>query len=105
MKDLNIFILFSWLSIKYFHLIKKKDGLTHTTDLYACIIDLFAQAENIINKMLMKPDKILWASILVAIEFMDTLNWRSVQQKDYLIRKAMGDKGMVKKPGLSWIEM
>jgi pentatricopeptide repeat protein len=56
--------------IEYFHSIKEKHGLTHTADHYACIIDLlaragrFGEAESIINKMPMKPDKYLWASLL-----------------------------------------
>lgn len=56
--------------IEYFHSINEKHELTHTTDHYACIIDLlaragrFAEAEDIINKMPMKPDKFLWASLL-----------------------------------------
>ncbi|KAE8704809.1 Pentatricopeptide repeat-containing protein [Hibiscus syriacus] len=125
--------------LEYFHSIKDIHGLTHTADHYACIIDLLArsgrfwEAENIINKMPMKPDKFLWASLLGGCRIHGNLElaeksakalfeiepenpatyvtmaniyatagrWEEVSN----IRKLMDDKGVVKKPGLSWIEV
>ncbi|XP_023920574.2 pentatricopeptide repeat-containing protein At4g37170 [Quercus suber] len=125
--------------LEYFHSIKEKHGLKHTTDHYACIIDLlaragrFGEAENIIDKMPMKPDKFLWASLLGGCRIHRNLElakraaealfeiepenpatyvtlaniyatagmWGEVAK----VRKAMDDKGVVKKPGLSWIEI
>ncbi|KAG6725003.1 hypothetical protein I3842_02G011900 [Carya illinoinensis] len=126
--------------IEYFHSIKEKHGLTHTADHYACIIDLlaragrFVEAEDIINKMPMKPDKFLWASLLGGCRIHRNLKlakraaeailfeiepenpatyvtlaniyatagmWSEVAK----VRKAMDDKRVVKKPGLSWIEI
>ncbi|XP_042478648.1 pentatricopeptide repeat-containing protein At4g37170-like [Macadamia integrifolia] len=55
---------------EYFRSIKEKHALTYTTDHYACMVDLlgrsgrFEEAEEIIDKMPMKPDKFLWASLL-----------------------------------------
>ncbi|XP_073152918.1 pentatricopeptide repeat-containing protein At4g37170-like [Henckelia pumila] len=54
--------------LKYFYSIEEQHGLSHTADHYACVIDLlsrserFTEAEDIIKKMRMKPDKFLWAS-------------------------------------------
>ncbi|XP_022739596.1 pentatricopeptide repeat-containing protein At4g37170 isoform X2 [Durio zibethinus] len=125
--------------LEYFHSIKDSHGLTHTADHYACIIDLLArsgrfhEAENIINKMPMKPDKFLWASLLggcrihgnielaekaaqalfeiepenpatyvtMANIYATAGRWDEVAK----IRRSMDDRGVVKKPGLSWIEV
>ncbi|XVE82737.1 hypothetical protein DITRI_Ditri16bG0030100 [Diplodiscus trichospermus] len=125
--------------LEYFHSIEDIHGLTHTADHHACIIDLlaragrFQEAENIINKMPMKPDKFLWASLLGGCRIHGSLElaeraaealfeiepenpatyvtmaniyatagrWDEVAK----IRKSMGDRGVVKKPGLSWIEV
>ncbi|XWS41958.1 hypothetical protein CRYUN_Cryun17cG0127000 [Craigia yunnanensis] len=125
--------------LEYFYSIKDRHGLTHTADHYACIIDLLArsgrlqEAENIINKMPMKPDKFLWASFLGGCRIHGNLElaeraaealfeiepenpatyvtmaniyatagrWDEVAK----IRKSMDDRGVVKKPGLSWIEI
>ncbi|KAJ9170747.1 hypothetical protein P3X46_018830 [Hevea brasiliensis] len=125
--------------LQYFHSINKEHGLTHTADHYACIIDLlarsgrFEEAENIIDKMPMQPDKFLWASLLGGCRIHKNLKlakraaealfeiepenpatyvtmaniyatagmWSEVAK----IRKTMDDRGVVKKPGLSWIEI
>ncbi|XP_062210486.1 pentatricopeptide repeat-containing protein At4g37170 [Phragmites australis] len=56
--------------LKIFHLIKDEYGIEHTADHYACVIDLlsrsgqFEPAEEMINKMSVKPNKFLWASLL-----------------------------------------
>ncbi|TXG59498.1 hypothetical protein EZV62_014071 [Acer yangbiense] len=125
--------------LEYFCSIKEKHGLTHTADHYACIVDLlarsgrFEEAESIISKMPMKPDKFLWASLLggcrihgnlelakqaaealfeiepenpatyitMANIYATACRWSDVAK----IRKKMNDTGVVKKPGLSWIEI
>ncbi|TXG59509.1 hypothetical protein EZV62_014082 [Acer yangbiense] len=125
--------------LEYFHSVKEKHGLTHTADHYACIVDLlarsgrFEEAEGIISKMPMKPDKFLWASLLggcrihgnlelakqaaealfgiepenpatyitMANIYATASRWSDVAK----IRKKMDDRGVVKKPGLSWIEI
>ncbi|KAL5819529.1 hypothetical protein ACOSQ4_023371 [Xanthoceras sorbifolium] len=125
--------------LEYFYSIKEKHGLTHTADHYACIVDLlarsgrFEEAEGIISKMPMKPDKFLWASLLGGCRIHGNLElakqaaealfeiepenpatyitmaniyaiagmWSDVAK----IRKIMNDRGVVKKPGLSWIEV
>ncbi|CAK9151110.1 unnamed protein product [Ilex paraguariensis] len=125
--------------LEYFYSIKEKFGLSHTADHYACVIDLlsrsgrFKEAEDIINKMSMKPDKFLWASLLggcriygnidlakraaealfemepenaatyvtLANIYANAGRWGEVSK----IRKIMDDRGVVKKAGLSWIEI
>ncbi|GLU13608.1 hypothetical protein SLE2022_302350 [Rubroshorea leprosula] len=127
------------VGLRYFHSIKEKHGLTYTADHYACIIDLlsrsgqFEEAENIIRKMPMKPDKFLWASLLGGCRIHGNLElaekaagalfeiepenpatyvtmaniyatagrWDEVAK----IRKKMVGRRVVKKPGLSWIEI
>lgn len=125
--------------LEYFHSIKEKHGLSHTADHYACIIDLlaragrFTEAESLINKMPMKPDKFLWASLLGGCRIHGNLELAERAAKSLFeiepenpatyitlgniyatagkwaeeakIRKAMDNRGIVKKPGLSWIEI
>ncbi|CAN6290107.1 unnamed protein product [Urochloa humidicola] len=56
--------------LEVFHSIKDEYGIEHTADHYACVIDLlsrsgqFERAEEMINKMSVKPNKFLWASLL-----------------------------------------
>ncbi|XP_058190731.1 pentatricopeptide repeat-containing protein At4g37170-like [Rhododendron vialii] len=125
--------------LEYFHSIECKHGLKHSTDHYACVIDLlsrsgrFKEAEDMIDQMPMKPDKFLWASLLGGCRIHGNLalakraaealfelepenaatyvtlanisattgKWGEVAK----IRKTMDDKEVVKKPGLSWIEI
>ncbi|GAV88472.1 PPR domain-containing protein/PPR_2 domain-containing protein/PPR_3 domain-containing protein/DYW_deaminase domain-containing protein [Cephalotus follicularis] len=125
--------------LEYFHSLKEKYGLTHSSDHYACIIDLlarsgrFEEAEGIINKMSIKPDRFLWASLLGGCRIHGNLElakraadalfqiepenpatyitmaniyatagmWKEVAE----VRKVMDDRGLVKKPGLSWTEV
>ncbi|XP_021751958.1 pentatricopeptide repeat-containing protein At4g37170-like [Chenopodium quinoa] len=125
--------------IEYFHSIKDRHGLTPIVEHYSCLIDLlsragrFKEAEEYINKMPMKPDKFLWASLLggcrihknvelaeqaaKALFEMEPENaatyatlaniyatagrWEEVEK----VRKMMDNRGVVKKPGLSWVEV
>ncbi|XP_078447892.1 pentatricopeptide repeat (PPR) superfamily protein [Wolffia australiana] len=56
--------------LEIFFSIEEEHGLAHTSDHYACVVDLlsragrFDKAEEIIGQMKMKPDKFLWASLL-----------------------------------------
>ncbi|KAG5540747.1 hypothetical protein RHGRI_020850 [Rhododendron griersonianum] len=76
--------------LEYFHSIECKHGLKHSTDHYACLIDLlsrsrrFKEAEDMIDQMPMKPDKFLWASLLGGCKFMETLHWLNELQKHCL---------------------
>ncbi|XP_006339636.1 pentatricopeptide repeat-containing protein At4g37170-like [Solanum tuberosum] len=125
--------------LEYFYSIKDKHCLTHTSDHYACVIDLlsrfgrFKEAEEIISQMPMKPDKFLWASLLggcrvhgnvelakraaealfeiepenaatyvtIANVYATAGKWTEVAK----IRQVMEEKGVVKKPGISWINL
>ncbi|XP_038722717.1 pentatricopeptide repeat-containing protein At4g37170 [Tripterygium wilfordii] len=125
--------------LQYFHSIKEKHGLAQTTDHYACIIDLlarsgrFVEAEDMISRMPLKPDRFLWASLLggcrihgnveLAKQAADALfeiepenpatyvtmaniyatagRWDEVAK----IRRVMDERGVVKKPGVSWTEI
>ncbi|KAL6587639.1 Pentatricopeptide repeat-containing protein [Orobanche minor] len=125
--------------LEYFYSIKEKYGLSHTPDHYACMVDLlsragrFKEAEDIIDKMPIKPDKFLWSSLLGgcrihgnyklaeraaealfniepenAATYVTLANiyatlgkWSQVAK----IRKLMDEKGVVKKPGMSWINV
>ncbi|KAF7840397.1 pentatricopeptide repeat-containing protein [Senna tora] len=125
--------------LEYFHSIKEKHGLMHTSDHYACVIDLlarsgrFKEAEDIIDKMLIKPSKFLWASLLGGCRIHGNLELAERAAKalfeiepenpaTYItlaniyatagmwgevarIRKAMDNSGIVKEPGKSWIEI
>ncbi|KAF8410581.1 hypothetical protein HHK36_003113 [Tetracentron sinense] len=124
--------------LEYFRSIEEH-GLTHTADHYACLVDLlgrsgrFEEAEEIIDKMPMKPDKFLWASLLGGCRIHGNLRlakraaealleiepenaatyvtlaniyatagmWDEVEK----IRKTMDERGVVKNPGSSWIEV
>ncbi|XP_058071580.1 pentatricopeptide repeat-containing protein At4g37170 [Magnolia sinica] len=125
--------------LEIFKSISEDHGLAYTADHYACIVDLlgrcgrFEEAEEIINKMPMKPDKFLWASLLGGCRIHGNLRlakraaealfviepenaatyvtlaniyaaagrWDEVAR----IRKMMDDRGVIKKPGSSWIEV
>ncbi|XP_075498650.1 pentatricopeptide repeat-containing protein At4g37170-like [Primulina tabacum] len=125
--------------LDYFYSIEEKHGLSHTVDHYACVIDLlsrsgrFKEAEDIIKKMPMKPDKFLWASLLggcrihgnyeLAEKVAEALfeiepenaatyvtlaniyatagKWSEVAK----VRKLMDERQVVKKPGISWIDV
>ena len=125
--------------LEYFHSIKEKHGLMHTAGHYACIIDLLARsgqfkgAEDIIDKMPIKPDKFLWASLLGGCRIHGNLQLAEraanalfeiepenpatyvtlaniyanagLWAKEAKVRKAMENRGIVKKPGKSWIEI
>ncbi|GJR48966.1 pentatricopeptide repeat-containing protein [Tanacetum coccineum] len=118
---------------------RNTDGLAYTVDHYACVVDLlsrsgrFSEAEDIINKMPMKPDKFLWASVLAGCRIHGNLDLakRAAQAlfeiepenaATYVtlsniyaaagkwgevakVRNMMDVNRVVKKPGRSWTEI
>ncbi|ERM94696.1 hypothetical protein AMTRI_Chr03g49900 [Amborella trichopoda] len=124
--------------LEIFVSIKGKHGLEHTSEHYACIVDLlskagrFREAMAIVDTMPMKHNKFLWASLLGACRthgnlelarkaaealfeiepengatyvtlgniYADAGMWEEVER----VRRLMEDRGIVKKPGSSWIE-
>ncbi|THU64303.1 hypothetical protein C4D60_Mb01t25030 [Musa balbisiana] len=125
--------------LEIFHSIKDEHGMEHTADHYACVVDLlsragrFEEAEEIMDKMPMKPDKFLWASLLGgcrihknvklgeqaaealfdiepenAATYVTLANiYASAGLWDEVekVRKTMDRRRVVKKPGSSWIEV
>ncbi|KAL7614474.1 hypothetical protein Lser_V15G07526 [Lactuca serriola] len=125
--------------VEYFNSIKQKHGLDYTIDHYACVVDLlsrsgrFIEAEEIIKKMPMKPDKFLWGSVLAGCRIHGNLDLAKQAAKvlfkiepenaaTYVtlsniyaaagkwgevadIRKMMDVNRVVKKPGRSWTEI
>ncbi|KAL4577395.1 hypothetical protein LXL04_013504 [Taraxacum kok-saghyz] len=125
--------------VEYFTSIKSKHGLDYTLDHYACVVDLlsrngkFLEAEEIIKKMPMKPDKYLWASVLAGCRIHGNLELGEKAAKELFIiepenaatyvtlsniyaaagkwgevaqvRKMMDVNRVVKKPGRSWTEI
>ncbi|WOK93184.1 pentatricopeptide repeat-containing protein [Canna indica] len=125
--------------LKIFHSIKDDYGIEHTADHYACVVDLLSragcleEAEEIMSKMPMKPDKFLWASLLGGCRIHKNLRlgkqaaealfeiepenaatyvtlaniYASAGLWDEVekIRKTMDRRRVVKKPGSSWVEV
>ncbi|KAI3845508.1 hypothetical protein MKW92_033144 [Papaver armeniacum] len=123
--------------IEYFNSISEKHGLSHIVDHYACLVDLLGrsgrldEAEEIVDKMPMKPSKYIWASLLGNCRNYGNLRLakRSAEALSKLepenpatyvtlaniyadagmwnevamIRKTMRDQCVVKEPGSSWI--
>jgi pentatricopeptide repeat protein len=124
--------------LEVFHSIKDEYGIEHTADHYACVIDLlsrsgqFELAEQMINKMSVKPNKFLWASLLGGCRIHKNIRlarwaaealfeiepenpatyvtlaniYASVGLFDEVenVRQIMGSKGIAKIPASSWIE-
>lgn len=124
--------------LELFHSIKNEYGIEHTADHYACVIDLlsrsgqFERAEEMINKMSVKPNKFLWASLLSGCRIHKNVRlarwaaealfeiepenpatyvtlaniYASVGLFDEVesVRRIMESKGITKVPASSWIE-
>ncbi|PKA53904.1 Pentatricopeptide repeat-containing protein [Apostasia shenzhenica] len=66
--------------LEFFHSIKEKFGLDHTSDHYNCVVDLLSRAgrfeeiEEMIGGMPFKPDKFLWSSLLGGCRIHRNLN-------------------------------
>ncbi|URD72584.1 PPR repeat [Musa troglodytarum] len=104
--------------LEIFHSIKDEHGMEHTADHYACVVDLlsragrFEEAEEIMDKMLMKPDKFLWASLLGGCRIHKNVRLGEQAAEALFeiepvekVRKTMDRRRVVKKPGSSWIEV
>ncbi|XP_026390505.1 pentatricopeptide repeat-containing protein At4g37170-like [Papaver somniferum] len=123
--------------LEYFNSISEKHGLSHIVDHYACLVDLLGrsgcldEAEEIVDKMPMKPSKYIWASLLGNCRNYGNLRLakRSAEALSKLepenpatyvtlaniyadagmwnevemIRKTMRDQRVVKEPSSSWI--
>ncbi|OAY75655.1 Pentatricopeptide repeat-containing protein [Ananas comosus] len=122
-----------------FHSIKEEYGVEYTSDHYSCMIDLlsrsgrFKEAEELIDKMPMKPNKFLWASLLggcrihknirlakraaealfqiepenaaTYVTLANIYGSAGLWDEVEKIRKKMDNIGVVKTPGSSWIEI
>ncbi|XP_072990123.1 pentatricopeptide repeat-containing protein At4g37170-like [Typha latifolia] len=125
--------------MEIFHSIKKEYAIEYTSDHYACVIDLLSrsaqlqEAEEIIDKMPMRPNKFLWASLLGGCRIHKNLRlgkraaealfeiepdnaatyvtlaniYASNGMWDEVekIRKDMDNRRVTKNPGSSWIEV
>ncbi|KAL8546246.1 hypothetical protein ACS0TY_006097 [Phlomoides rotata] len=125
--------------LEIFYSINERHGLSHTGDHYACVVDLLSrsgrlkEAEEIIDKMPMKANKFLWASLLggcrkhgnlevaekagealfeiepengatyvtLANIYANAGKWGEVRK----MRKLMEERGVVKKAGMSWVDV
>ncbi|XP_058211231.1 pentatricopeptide repeat-containing protein At2g13600-like [Rhododendron vialii] len=123
----------------YFHSMSKAHGLEPQKDHYTCMVDLLGragsleEAKNLIESMPMRPDNIVWGSLLASCKVhgniqlgkvvaeklleIDPMNsgpyvllsnmyaqlrrWRDVMR----VRKLMRQRGVIKQPGCSWIEI
>ncbi|XP_057473368.1 pentatricopeptide repeat-containing protein At2g13600 [Actinidia eriantha] len=123
----------------YFHSMRKDYSLEPQKDHYTCMVDLLGragcldEATNLIESMPMKPDSVVWGSLLAACKvhgnielgkvaaeklleldpknsgpyvllsnmYAELRRWRDVLR----VRKLMRQRGVVKQPGCSWIEI
>ncbi|XP_059066000.1 pentatricopeptide repeat-containing protein At3g26782, mitochondrial [Cryptomeria japonica] len=126
-------------SCRYFNQMTDSYGIMPAIDHYVCMVDLLGRADcfekalNFIMKMPMKPDSVVWLSLLGACkshvniglgEFMATLLFEldPTNGAPYIllsniyakagrwaevqkVRKLMKDRGIQKIPGCSWIEV
>ncbi|KAH9317133.1 hypothetical protein KI387_018902, partial [Taxus chinensis] len=123
----------------FFNSMSHDYGITPQTQHYACMIDLLGragnmdEAEDLVVKMPVKPDAVVWKSILAACRIhkntkLGTLAAESLFELEpqnsapYVllsnlyaaagrwddvakVRKMMRDRGVIKEPGCSWIEV
>ncbi|XP_011077767.1 pentatricopeptide repeat-containing protein At1g71420 [Sesamum indicum] len=124
---------------KIFDTMYEKYGITPQLDHYACMVDILgraghlSEAENIIKKMPMQPDHVIWSALLAAcrkhgekklanlasskLKELDPENSlgyvlisniycsaNSFDEADS-VRMKMNREGVRKEPGLSWIEI
>ncbi|PON33762.1 DYW domain containing protein [Parasponia andersonii] len=124
---------------KYFHSMTEEHHLVPLKDHYTCMVDLLGraghldEAENLIERMPMEPDAIIWGSLLGACRihrnitlgkfvaeklleieptnsgpyvllsnmYAELGRWSDVVK----VRKLMKQRGVIKQPGCSWIEV
>ncbi|XP_057450135.1 pentatricopeptide repeat-containing protein At1g71420 [Lotus japonicus] len=125
--------------VEIFNSMSDNHGIVPQLDHYACMVDLYgrvgkiSEAEDLIHTMPMKPDSVIWSSLLgscrkhgetrlarIAAEKFKELDPKNslgyVQMSNIyssegsfieagLIRKEMRDSRVKKQPGLSWVEV
>ncbi|KAL1293299.1 hypothetical protein AAHE18_19G063300 [Arachis hypogaea] len=125
--------------VKIFNSMSDDHGIVPQLDHYACMVDLYgragklSEAEDLIRKMPMKPDSVIWSSLLgscrkygethlaklAANKFTELAPNNSlgyVQMSNIyssggsfaeasLVRKEMRDSKVRKEPGLSWVQI
>lgn len=124
---------------KIFNSMTENHGISPQLDHYACMVDLYGRsglilkAEELIRKMPMKPDSVIWSSLLgscrkhgeTRLAEMAANKFKELEPKNSLayiqlsniyssegsfneaglIRKEMRDSKVRKRPGLSWVEV
>ncbi|GAU18958.1 hypothetical protein TSUD_229480 [Trifolium subterraneum] len=125
--------------VKIFNSMTESHGIAPQLDHYACMVDLYGragqifEAEELIRKMPMKPDSVIWSSLLgscrkhgeadlakLAADKFKELDPKNslayIQMSNIyssggsfieagLMRKEMRDSKVRKRPGLSWVEV
>ncbi|WJX60153.1 hypothetical protein P8452_45389 [Trifolium repens] len=125
--------------VKIFNSMTENHGISPQQDHYACMVDLYGragqifEAEELIRKMPMKPDSVIWSSLLgscrkhgkadlakLAADKFKELDPKNslayIQMSNIyssggsfieagLMRKEMRDSKVRKRPGLSWVEV
>ncbi|GAA0157521.1 hypothetical protein LIER_14773 [Lithospermum erythrorhizon] len=125
--------------LEFFDLMVKKYKLQPQIEHYTCVVDLLGRsglledAEDIIRSMTVKPDAIIWKTLLSACKIhknadmakrisKEVLNLNPQDSASYVllaniqasarrwqdvseVRKAMRDRNVKKEPGISWLEL
>jgi hypothetical protein len=125
--------------LRYFECMTEYYHITPTMDHYCCMVDLLgrcgclAEAQHFINKMPIKPDTVVWGSLLGACRSYSNIELgESVAERLFeldpknaapyvllansyalvgrwedvkMVRTMMKDKKVKKKPGCSWIQV
>ncbi|CAI8589392.1 unnamed protein product [Vicia faba] len=125
--------------VEMFNSMSESHGISPQLDHYACMVDLYGragkifEAEELINKMPMKPDSVIWSSLLgscrkhgeAGLAKLAADKFKELDPKNSLVyiqmsniyssggsfieaglmRKEMRDSKVRKRPGLSWVEV
>ncbi|XP_004511470.1 pentatricopeptide repeat-containing protein At1g71420 [Cicer arietinum] len=125
--------------LKIFNSMTESHGISPQLDHYACMVDLYGragqifEAEELIRKMPMKPDSVIWSSLLGScrkhgeadLAKLAADKFKELEPKNSLayiqmsniyssggsfieaglMRKEMRDSKVRKRPGLSWVEV
>ncbi|XP_050387074.1 pentatricopeptide repeat-containing protein At2g13600 [Argentina anserina] len=124
---------------KYFYSMNEEHGVVPLKDHYTCMVDLLGragcldEAKNLIEVMPVKPDAVIWGSLLAACKVHRNITLGTYAAEKLLaieprnsgpyvllsnmyaelgrwrdvvrVRKLMRQQGVVKQPGCSWIEI
>ncbi|RVW60092.1 Pentatricopeptide repeat-containing protein [Vitis vinifera] len=94
---------------KIFETMSNNHGIVPQLDHYACMVDILgragqiSEAKELIDKMPMEPDSVVWSALLGSCRKHGEPNGRFNEAR--LIRREMEGKIVRKEPGLSWIEV